>query len=157
MNTVPPLQFTPAGVVVPSEIDILAAVQADMNAVFGGNLSANLETPQGQIASSTTAIIAASYAAMLNLANNLDPAYASGRFQDAIGRFYFITRNPPEATVIQVSCSGLTGVTIPVNALVQDTVGNLYSCTQAGTIPNGGSITLPFACTTIGTVSVPSS
>src|ERR1019366_1775010 len=153
----PQLQFTSTGVIVPTEAAILAGVQADMNAAFGGNLNASLETPQGQLASSQAAIIAASYAAMLNLVNSIDPAYASGRMQDAIGRLYFITRNPPEATVIQILCSGLTGITIPVGALVQDVSGNIYSCTQSGTIPAGGSIPLPFACTTVGLVSVPSS
>ena len=157
MSNVPALQFTPTGLVVPTEAAILAGVQQDMNAAFGGNLNANLETPQGQLASSQAAIIAASYAAFLDIANNIDPAYSSGRFQDAIGRIYFLTRNPPEATVIQVSCFGLTGLTIPVGALVQDSLGNLYSCTQAGIIPGGGYITLPFACNTVGQVSVPSS
>ena len=157
MSNVPQIQFPPTGPVVPTEADILVGVQEDINTAFGGNLNPNLETPQGQLATSQSAIIAASYAAFINLANNFDPAYASGRFQDAIGRIYFLTRLPPQATVIQVSCYGLTGVTIPVGALVQDTLGNIYSCTQAGIIPTGGYITLPFACSTVEAVSVPSS
>ena len=88
--------FPPTGPVVPTEAEILVGVQEDINAAFGGNLNPNLETPQGQLATSQSAIIAANYAAFINLANNFDPAYASGRFQDAIGRFYFLTRNPAQ-------------------------------------------------------------
>lgn len=156
-TNVPPLLITSTGVVVPTEAAILAGVQQDMNAAFGGNLNQNLETPQGQMASSQTAIIAASYASFAAIANNIDPAYSSGRFQDAIGRIYFLTRLPPEPTVLQITCSGLTGVTIPVGALVQDSSGNIYSCTQAGTIPALGYVTLPFSCTTVGLVAVPAS
>jgi len=157
MSNVPQIQFPPTGPVVPTEADILVGVQEDINTAFGGNLNPNLETPQGQLATSQSAIIAACYAAFINLANNFDPAYASGRFQDAIGRFYFLTRNPAQATVLQVNCFGLTGATIPVSALIQDPAGNLYACTQAGIIPASGYIALPFACTILGAISVPSS
>jgi len=153
---VPKIQILSSGITIPAEADILTGAQADINAAFGGNLSSNLETPQGQIASSEAAMLSAVNAAFLLLANNFDPAYASGRFQDGIGRYYMMTRNPPLSTVIQVSCSGLTGVVIPVGASVQDLLGNIYSCTIAGTIPVGGAITLPFANNISGPISIPS-
>jgi hypothetical protein len=157
MTNVPAIQITQTGLVIPTEPALLAGAQADLNAAFGGNLSSNLETPQGQIASSEAAMLSAVNAAFLLLANNFDPAYASGRFQDGIGRYYMMTRNPPISTVLQISCSGLTGVVIPVGALVQDALQNIYSCTLAGTIPTGGSITLPFANNVSGPISIPSS
>ena len=157
MSNVPQIQFTPTGPVVPTAAAILAGVQADMNAAFGGNLNANLNTPQGQLASSYAAMISVCYGALAYISNNTDPAFASGRFQDAIGRFYNISRNPPVATSIQVTCAGLTGVVIPAGAQVSDALGNIYSCTQAGTIPALGSITLPFANNVAGAVAVPSS
>ena len=157
MSNVPQIQFTPTGTVVPTEAAILLGVQQDWNAAFGGNLNANLETPQGQLETSQAAMISVCYGALAYLVNMMDPAYAAGRFQDAIGRYYNLTRNPPQSTVIQVSCSGLTGVTIPVGAELDDPLGNLYSCTQAGVIPTGGSITLPFSNNVSGAIAVPSS
>lgn len=145
-TNIPQPTLGPNGFIAPSETAILAGVQADWQAAFGGNLNPALSTPQGQIASSTTAIIGDSNAVFLWFCNQIDPAYNSGRMQDAIGRIYFITRIPSQPTVVQVLCSGGSEVPIPIGALVQDNVGNIYACQQSGTIPNGGgSITLAFA------------
>lgn len=145
-TNIPQPTLGPNGFIAPSETAILAGVQADWQAAFGGNLNPALSTPQGQIASSTTAIIGDSNAVFLWFCNQVDPAYNSGRMQDAIGRIYFITRIPSQPTVVQVLCSGGSEVPIPIGALVQDNVGNIYACQQSGTIPNGGgSITLAFA------------
>jgi hypothetical protein len=95
---------------------------------------------------------------ILALFNGVDPAYATGRMQDGIARIYYLTRNPAVATVLQVSCLGAQGVAIPLNALLQDpATGNVYACTQGGTIPAGGAITLPFACQITGPIAVPAS
>jgi hypothetical protein len=154
-TNVPSPTFGPTGFILPAESAILAGAQADINAAFGGALSQNLETPQGQIASSLTAIIGDQNAQYLQLTNQVDPAFAAGRMQDAIGRIYFITRIAGTGTVTQVTCSGKTGVQIPVGALLQAADGNLYSCTLLGQIPSAGSIVLPFQCLTTGPIACP--
>jgi hypothetical protein len=75
--------------------------------------------------------------------------------QDAIGRIYFLQRNPALPTSVQAICTGLAGVTIPVGALVQAADGNIYACTGSGTIPAAGSITLSFACNNTGPIACP--
>lgn len=154
-TNVPTLQFTSAGLVVPSEPAILAGIQADQNAMFGGNLNPALNTPQGQLATTTTAQINNGNTAFATLVDQVDPDNATGFMQDAIGRFYFINRLPAVATVVNCLCTGAFGTPIPVGALVQDTSGNIYSCTQAGEIPVGGSITLPFANIVAGPTPAP--
>ena len=154
-TSVPQPTFGDNGFVAPAESAILAGVQADINTAFGGDLNPALETPQGQLASSEAAVIADSYDQFLLLANNVDPAYASGRMQDGIARIYFIERNPAQPTVIQVACIGLTGVNIPVGALVRDVSGNVYACTEAGTISSLGTVTLSFANQNTGPIAVP--
>jgi hypothetical protein len=120
-------------------------------------LDQSLTTPQGQLATSDTAIIGDANDQFLALANGVDPAYASGRMQDGIGRIYFLTRIAAQPTTLQIECMGGLNVPIPVGALIQDLSGNIYACTTAGTIPASGSITLPFACLTTGPIAVPSS
>jgi len=154
-TNVPAVQFTPTGVVVPAASDILAGVQTDNNLAFGGNLNPSLSTPQGQLATTLSAIIADKDAQIAYMANQVDPAFSSGRWQDAIGRIYFITRTPASGTVVQATCVGLAGVVIPVGALAKDSSGNIYSCTQGGTIPFGGSIVLSFTCTVTGPIACP--
>lgn len=76
--------------------------------------------------------------------------------QDAIGRIYFIERNPAQSTVLQIPCSGLEGVIIPAtSALIQDAAGNIYVCSETATIPAGGSVTTSFSCLTTGPIAVP--
>lgn len=151
-SQVPRVQFTPEGLVLPEESAILAGVQTDMDSAFGGGLNPGLETPQGQLASSTTAIIGDKNNEIALYVNQVDPAFAAGRMQDAIGRIYFLDRKPGTPTSVIATCTGLSGVVIPVGARAQGVDGNLYLCTQAGTIPVSGSIDLPFACAVDGPV-----
>ena len=154
-TNVPAPAFGTTGFTAPPESAIMAGVQADQQAAFGGALSTALNTPQGQLASSLTAIIGNANAQFMALANGVDPAYSSGRLQDAIGRIYFMTRNPAQATVVSATCSGLTGTVIPVGALAADQAGTIYTCTGAGTIPAGGSVALSFTCINTGPTACP--
>jgi hypothetical protein len=154
-TNVPAPTFGATGFIAPQESAILAGVQADQNTAFGGNLNLALNTPQGQLAQSETAIIGDANNQFLALANGVDPAYASGRMQDAIGRIYFIERNPAQGTVVVATCTGLPGVVIPLGAQAIDQNGNIYNCTQSGTIPVGNSINLEFTCTVTGAIACP--
>lgn len=154
-TNVPSPTFGPNGFIIPTEADILTGVLEDFQAAFGGNLNPSLETPQGQLASSEAAIIGNTDATFLYYTTQVDPAFAQGRMQDAIARIYFIERNPAQPTVTQCVCVGLAGVAIPVGALAQAEDGNLYTCTESGTIPVGGSITLTFACNVVGPIVCP--
>jgi len=155
-TNVPALNFGPGGVVAPSESQILNGVLTDMNAAFGGFLNIeNLFTPQGQLASSLTAIIGDKNSTVMRYVSQVDPLYATGRMQDAIGRIYFLDRKPAQPTVVTVTCIGLVGVNIPLGALVADGAGNIYACTAAGTIPPAGSIDLQFANQQTGPIQCP--
>jgi uncharacterized phage protein gp47/JayE len=151
-TSVPIVVFGPTGVVVPTESAILAGVQADMNAAFGGGLNPGLSTPQGQLASSLAAVVGDKNDELAWYVSQVDPDIADGRMQDAIGRIYFINRLPAVATVVAVLCTGLAGTLIPAGSKVVDSAGNTYSNLGAGTIPVGGSITLQFACDVTGPV-----
>lgn len=154
-TAVPPIVFTPAGLVVPTESAVLAGVQADMNAAFGGNLNPALNTPQGQLATSEAAVIADNNNLFAEFVNQVDPDNADGFMQDAIARIYFLNRSPGAPTTVQCLCTGLFGTVIPVGSQAVDTSGNRYVCTQAGVIPVGGSITLAFANVVKGPVPCP--
>ena len=149
MSTVPVPTLGPTGYVEPSESDILTAVLNDINTAFGGGLNITLPealtTPQGQIATSLAAYISDEYDLFLNFVNQVDPQYAEGIMQDAIGLLYFQTRFPATSTNGPCTCTGLPGTVIPTNAQAKDTSNNVYLCADGGTIPSSGSITLTFA------------
>ncbi len=144
-TNVPTVEWTDKGFIAPPDSLILAGVQADINAAFGGGLNPALETPQGQLASSMAAIIGYVYSQFEYYCTQVDPSYATGRMQDAIARIYFIERLPSTPTVVLATCVGLAGVEIPVGALAQATDGSVYSCIGSGVIPQSGSIDLEFA------------
>jgi hypothetical protein len=155
-TNVPALQWLPTGLSVPSQAAILAGVISDLQSAFGGNLNfTNLNTPQGQLASSLTAIIANANAAFAYLVTQIDPDVAQSFMQDAIARIYFLNRNPGVATAVQCQCIGVSGTVIPAGAQAVDTSGNVYSCTETGTIPSGGSVTLEFQNVLTGPMACP--
>ncbi len=157
-TNVPPIVFSPSGIVIPSTAAVLAGVQADLNAAFGGNLNfTNSSTPQAQLAASTAAIVSNVYAEFLFLANMFDPAFAFGRYQDALGRLYDLSRQGAEPTAVVCNVSG-AGVTIPVGSLAIDTGGNLYRATEAVTISaGGGTVSQTFAAVVPGPLVCPAS
>lgn len=155
-TNVPAITWVNGSPVLPAESAILAGVQADQSAAFGGGMNMQLSAPQGQLAQSQTAIIGDKNSQIAYIANQIDPATSSGQWQDGIGQLYFLTRLSAQPTTLQISCVGANNTPIPVGAKIQAN-GNIYSCTTAGTIPAGGSITLPFACLTTGPVPVPGS
>ncbi len=155
ITSVPIPTLGPLGYVAPAAAQVLAGVRADLQLAFGGRLNPAPQTPQGQLAASFTAIIDDFNALFLQYTNLVNPPTSSGRMQDAIGYLYFLTRNPAQPTVVQANCVGLAGVVIPVGATAQATDGNLYFCTQTGTIPPSGTTSLPFACAITGPIVCP--
>lgn len=143
-TNVPPPTFGPRGFVAPAEPDILVGRTADINQAFGGGLNPALTTPQGQIASSDTAIIGQANDNFVALANGVDPAFATGRMQDAIARIYFLTRKPSEPTTVAATCTGLPGVVIPAGSKAQAEDGNIYVSIADVTIGAGGTATATF-------------
>ena len=143
-TNVPLVTWSNGSPVLPSEQDILAGVQADINAAFGGGVNPSFQTPQGQLAMTETAIIGDKNSQIAYIANQVNPSMASGIWQDAIGEIYFITRIPATGTVVNCTCVGAVGTVIPVGAVAQDTTGYMYSSTASGTIPATGSVIIPF-------------
>jgi hypothetical protein len=161
-TNVPSPTFGATGFIPQTEAAILAGVIEDIQAAFGGNLNLSatntnsLKTPQGQLASSQTAIIGTAQDQFCQLANSVDPAFATGRMQDAIGRIYYLTRIPATATVCEsCTCSGAVGTVIPVNSIAVDQGGNLYLSTESAVIASNGSVVIPFACVTTGPIACP--
>lgn len=143
-SAIPKIKFTAAGLVIPTETDILAGVQADMNAAFGGGLNPGLETPQGQLASSQAAVIGDKNNEVALIVNLIDPQYSADRFQDAIGRIYFLTRKPATPTAVTATLGGIAGTVIPAGTFAQDTDGNTYALSGDATVSIAGTVDADF-------------
>ena len=141
---------------------LLAGACADIQAAFNNqlnldpNVSSTLVTPQGQLASTQTAVRLEKDANIAWMLNQFNPSTCSGIWQDGMGKFFYnMTRLPALPTIVTVTCMGLSGVVIPAGAIVADLSGNLYASSQDGTIGIGGTVDIDFACTETGAISCP--
>lgn len=155
VTNVPKLRFTDRGVTTPQEVDILSGVQADQSTAFGGDVNSQLTSPQGQLAQSQAAIVGAKNDEILAVVNNMNPDIASGRWQDAIGRIYFIDRIPGKATVVTGRCVGLIGTVLPAGTAAQDVNGYVYYSTARAVIDRAGRADVEFQCAEIGPIPCP--
>ena len=151
-SNVPACTLTTTGFVAPSEQAILTGELADLSAAFSsqGSLNTGLSTPQGQLASSITAIIGDGNNQFLALANGVDPATATGRMQDAIGYIYFLERLPATPTTVPVLCYGANNVVIPAGVALASDGTYQYANSSAVTISASGSVSASFTNTLPG-------
>ena len=154
-TAVPAAEFSDIGLSVPDEIDILDGRLVDLDKSFGGGMSKSLTSPQGQMAQSDAAIIADKNDQLLYIANNINPDYASGRFQDAIARIYFIDRIAATGTTVTATVTGLVGTPIPAGSTAQDEAGYIYSSITDAVIPSTGTIDIVFQNLTSGAIPCP--
>ncbi|HCR2010192.1 TPA: baseplate J/gp47 family protein [Enterobacter asburiae] len=155
-TAVPAVSFSTSGLDVPDEADILAGRLTDLANAIGTSMSKDLTTPQGQIAISDTAIIADKNNQLLAIVNQINPDISSGRFQDAIGRIYFIDRISATGTTVTANCTGLVGKIIPAGSLAQDSSGYIYESVDSGQIGADGSVLILFKNRTTGPIPCPS-
>lgn len=151
-TAVPDVTITENGLSVPDISDVLAGRLTDMTTALGGGASQSLSSPQGQIAQSDTEIIAQEYDKLLCLFNQVNPDYSTGRFQDGIGRIYFMDRISAQGTVVTATCIGQVGTTIPAGSSAVDTSGYIYQSIDNTIIPAGGSVDVQFVNTTTGPI-----
>lgn len=151
-TAVPDVTITENGILIPDVSDVLAGRLTDMTNSLGGGASQSLSSPQGQIAQSDTEIIAQVYDKLACLFNQVNPDYATGRFQDGIGRIYFMDRISARGTVVTATCIGKVNTTIPAGSSAVDSNGYIYQSIDNAIIPSTGSIDVQFVNTTTGPI-----
>lgn len=152
-TNVPLPTFTPAGLVVPTEPEVLAGVFADYTSAFapsGITLNTELTTPQGQLAQSQAYMLTQLNAGWLQIINGVDPLTASGAFQDALGRIYFLTRQPATYATVNATVSGVVGTVLPAGAQARSADGSIWATTAAVTFGLTGSASVTLRATTAG-------
>jgi hypothetical protein len=151
-TAVPSMTFSTEGITAPDLIDVLTGALTDAQTAYGSDASTDLTTPQGQMAMVETAVVGDKNDQLLAFANNVNPDFASGRFQDAIGQIYFIDRNAATGTTVTATCTGLVGTIIPAGVYAQDTSGYIYYSMASATIGSDGTASITFINTTTGPI-----
>lgn len=166
--TIPQIGFDSSGVHVPSEYDTLNGTIGTFKTALGSRLELDitrpetLSTPQGQLAQAIANIASRIYDWFAFLANQVNPSFASGQFQDGLAWINGITRKTATPTIVNLECRGLAGTAILARNLpsvagtkASDIYGRTYTCIEGGVIGAGGTVTVAFECDTLGAETVP--
>ena len=141
--TIPSIQFTAQGIDAPTREAVTAGLWALMRQSFGSNITEDARTPQGQLVTSLTAVITDRDSQFIELANNFDPRYSFGKFQEALGAIYFLSRSEVTRSVVTLEFTGLAGSAVPSGTQVQDDNGNIWETTETGEVAVAtGTVTL---------------
>lgn len=152
------IEITDQGPIVSDTAEVKEEVTEVFRTALGQEMNVNDNTPQGQLITSLTNIITDKDAALLFIMNMIDPRTASGKWQEAIGEIYFVTRNGETYTVVDVVCRGAAGTYIPGRgnaqgaALVRSTNNDIFICDAGGTIGADSTVTLSFTAQESGPV-----
>lgn len=150
---IPKPTVTDKGIIAPSSEEVLQGLWTMFVTAFGSDIAQVLNTPQGQMSTSLTASFRDRDDQMIQLMNQIDPQYATGIWQDAIAKLYFLTRQGAARSRAQVTFFGLAGSIIPQGFQLQDQAGNVWSLlTQATILPTGETSAI-VECQTIGAIS----
>lgn len=117
------------------------------------DLDTDPETPQGQIIDSQTAAIHQKDVELAFLAQQFNPQTASGRWQDALAKIYFINRKPAINSTCVCTLTGIKGTTVTAGALIRSSYDQtLWSLNEDATIGADGTTTATFTCQSEGTI-----
>ncbi|MDR2226870.1 MAG: baseplate J/gp47 family protein, partial [Providencia sp.] len=150
---IPPIEVTPEGILAPTSQQVIDGLWQLMRNCFGDTISTEMDTPQGQLVTTLSAIITDERNFMINLLNSFDPRYASGMMQDAIGYIYFLQRKPATSSVVELTLTGLVGAIIPESFQVQDVTGRIWQTEKQIAIGNTGTVTVNAFCSEVGSIS----
>lgn len=150
------LYFDPqTGLYAESVEDVRQSVRQDWKDAFRRDglpeLNTEPETPAGQLIDSQTAAIVDKDNEVLFLGNQFNPLTASGIWQDALGKIYFLTRKTAQASEAVCQCNGLAGTVITQGARIKSSAdGSEWACMEAVTISAGGTAQARFQAQTPG-------
>ncbi|MGL9734784.1 MAG: baseplate J/gp47 family protein [Symbiopectobacterium sp.] len=83
----------------------------------------------------------------------MNPDYMTGRWQDGIGRIYFMERIAARGTIVTATCTGAAGRTIPQGSTAQDKSGYIYASISAATIDHDSLVNVEFQNQTTGPIA----
>lgn len=117
------------------------------------DLNTGPETPQGQVIDSQTAAIHQKDVELAFLAQQFNPQTASGRWQDALAKIYFISRKPAINSTCVCTLTGINGTTVTAGALIRSSYDQtLWSLSKDATIGSDGTTTATFTCQSEGAI-----
>lgn len=144
------------GIILPDTSMTRNEVIQEFRDVFGSDLVTDPSTPQGQLITRITELRDAVARNNADVANQINPALASGRFLDALVGLSGASRKPATKSIIsQVTIGGTPGTLIPAGSMASTNSGQVFELAQSITIPSGGTIDTVFVAKDTGPIGAP--
>ena len=122
-----------------SASDILAVVESDLKAVFGADMDLTPETPQGRFAELLTLERFGVLGICAANANQMNPAYSTGLFLDAMAAIFGVTRIGVTSTRVLAALTGTAGTVIPAGSRAKTAAGDIFYAENDITIAVDGA------------------
>lgn len=151
--TVPSIEITEQGIIAPPTSDVVSGFWDIFINAFGGDLNTTMNTPQGQLVTSLSAMTQDERNQIIKLMNMIDPRYSTGIYQDAIAYIYFLTRKKAIPSIASIEFTGLSGSVIPKGFLLVDENNNQWKTSNAYTIGVSGTVTGFVESVAVGEIS----
>lgn len=150
--SIPSATITETGVSVPTTEDVKKGVWDLLKSCFGNTINTSENTPQGQLAVTLTAILQDRDYQMVQVLNQFDPLYSTGKWQNGLGNLYFLKRHSATRSTAQITFTGLNGTVIPKGFQIKDTNGYLWQTTEQYIIDIDGSTVGSVQCVDFGEI-----
>lgn len=132
---------TSSGLIVPDTSTVLDQVTQDFKNALGQDLDTTPETPQGRLIQLITDYRTNTLAINALNANQINLRYATGRYLDAIGAFFGVTRKSATSTRVLATVTGASGTVIPQGFQAQTTAEDVFYAENNITISSNGTAT----------------
>lgn len=134
---IPKIKITDVGLKAPTPQEVIEGGNNVLRASFGQKINTDASTPQGQLNTSISSELLELNNDLIELFNQIDPRYARGFMQDAIGHIYMMNRQLATHSVVQLTFKGLNGKVVPKDFMLQDVNGNFWITTESKIIVDG--------------------
>lgn len=129
-----------SGLIVPDTATVQEQVIADFRKALGQDLDTTPETPEGRLIQLITDYRVNTLGINAYNANQINLRYATGRFLDALGSFFGISRISASSTRVLADIVGTAGTVIPAGSQAQTTAGDVFYAENNITIGANGSV-----------------
>lgn len=144
--------ITNQGVILARTDTVLDNWNDQFKTVFGADFMIDPETPEGGLIAMFADAEISVNRGNAALANQLNPSYAGGAFQDATASLFDINRTPEVSSVVTLTLTGVANTPIPAGRTARDTSGNYWALDNDVVIPASGSVDSDFTCQTPGAI-----
>lgn len=128
-------------------LDIRADLQSRARANFGENIITDTDKPLGKFIDLQAWALSELWEQLENTYNSIAIDTATGTALDRIVKYKGIRRRNETIATVNMTITGNSGTVVPLGFIVSKEDGTTYTNLQEGTIPQEGSIQLPFVCT----------